>query len=153
MRLARTSNRWEQQLRDKLEAQGYRVIKRGWPDFLAVRGDEVRFIEVKPPGNINGLSPMQREVAEVLARYGIEVELYRGQQQRAAGSTPTPSRDVEQQPAASGGGGSKPSSPPPNQSGEGSASDGSKRDVVSGEIPVEKAPVEAGPSSDQQESG
>lgn len=70
----RTQNPAELAVLAQLEADGYSVLKRGWPDFLAVRGDEVRFIEVKPRAHSH-LSPAQQRVAGVLAKLGIEVEL------------------------------------------------------------------------------
>lgn len=70
----RTSNDREAECARLLEAQGYKVFKRGWPDFLAVRGDEVRLIEVKPPRG--RLKPIQQEVADVLEKAGLYVETW-----------------------------------------------------------------------------
>lgn len=70
----RTSNPAEISVCETLEHQGWRVMKSGWPDFLAVKDGKVRFIEVKPHQSC-GLSRRQREVAEVLASLGIDVEL------------------------------------------------------------------------------
>lgn len=50
-------------------------MKRGWPDFLAVKDGRVRMIEVKPHA-ARTLSPAQARVAEVLALLGVEVELW-----------------------------------------------------------------------------
>jgi hypothetical protein len=38
--------------------EGWSVTKRGWPDYLCWRGDEVIFVEVKPDGQ--GLSTHQK---------------------------------------------------------------------------------------------
>lgn len=60
----------------ELENEGWEIFHRGWPDFLAVRGDKVRFIEVKNYiGDASDLYGVQRRVAQVLAKIGIEVEL------------------------------------------------------------------------------
>lgn len=70
----RTTNHAEIRVAQDLEADGWRLIKRGWPDFLAVKGDKIRFIEVKP-GDSSNLSHFQQEIANLLFRhYGIEVE-------------------------------------------------------------------------------
>ena len=70
----RTSNDAEIAVCAALERDGWTVMKRGWPDFLAVRGDEVRLIEVKPSRSCH-LKPAQRRVAHVLARFGLRVEM------------------------------------------------------------------------------
>jgi Holliday junction resolvase-like predicted endonuclease len=72
----RTLNETEIEACKFLEGLGYTVVKRGWPDFLAVRGDEVRFVEVKSSPNNEGLSPNQKKVARILEKLGIRVELF-----------------------------------------------------------------------------
>jgi len=67
-------NKPEQVVREWLEKQGYEVTKRGWPDFIATRGDEVRLIEVKPHSG-RKLAAKQRLVADALSRFGLKVEL------------------------------------------------------------------------------
>jgi Holliday junction resolvase len=59
-----------------LHAAGFEVIRRGWPDFIAVHPvtGEVRFVEVKSTPNSH-LSLHQKRVAEVLLPFGIHVEL------------------------------------------------------------------------------
>lgn len=37
----------EEQLRGKLEKEGWEVLHYGWPDFACVKGDEMMFVEVK----------------------------------------------------------------------------------------------------------
>lgn len=70
----RTSNDAEREVCMALEKDGWEVIKRGWPDFLAVRDGEIRFIEVKPDSR-RKMKPQQKRVAKILARLGIEVEI------------------------------------------------------------------------------
>jgi len=69
----RTSNEAEIRVAQEMESQGWTLYKRGWPDFIAVRGEEVRFLEVKPIRE-SPLSAHQRTVAAILARFGIKVE-------------------------------------------------------------------------------
>lgn len=47
---------------ERLIADGYEVVRRGWPDFLAYNPDtgSVRFVEVKSYPDA-GMSPAQRE--------------------------------------------------------------------------------------------
>lgn len=75
MRHPRTSNYSELEVLKHLELEGYSVLKRGWPDFIAVKGDEVRFIEVKPSQPYPHLKPDQKRVASILSRFGITVEV------------------------------------------------------------------------------
>jgi hypothetical protein len=70
----RTSNDAERAVVSHLIEAGYEVHRRGWPDLLVTKGDEVRFIEVKPATH-RQLSPEQERVAQVLAALGINVEL------------------------------------------------------------------------------
>lgn len=71
----RTRNAAEIRVAQDLEADGWKIYKRGWPDFLAVRGDEVRFVEVKP-NRFSSPSRHQKAVAAVLREhYGIKVEV------------------------------------------------------------------------------
>lgn len=63
----RTSNKHEAVVAEALEADGWTVYRNGWPDFMAVRGDEVRFVEVKP-SLTSRLSIRQSRVAKVLRR-------------------------------------------------------------------------------------
>lgn len=71
----RTSNVAEVAVVSRLEAAGYTVYKNGWPDLLAVKDDEVRFIEVKPHSS-SRLSLRQWNVAKELKKFfGVEVEI------------------------------------------------------------------------------
>ena len=73
----RTSNPHERQIVDELVAEGYEVLKNGWPDFLAYRESDgdIRFIEVKP-NCARHLSMRQYRMATILGRLGIKVELF-----------------------------------------------------------------------------
>lgn len=72
----RTSNPSEAHVFARLEAEGYTVLKNGWPDALAVHPDgSVRFIEVKPSSQ-SRLSPRQARMARALKRsLNVEVEI------------------------------------------------------------------------------
>lgn len=50
--------------------QGWSVTKRGWPDYLCWKGDEVIFVEVKPDGGV--LSQYQVLVMEKLSSLGLK---------------------------------------------------------------------------------
>ena len=51
-------------------AEGWSVTKRGWPDYLCWRGDEVMFVEVKKEGQ--ELSPYQKLVMKKLVNLGMK---------------------------------------------------------------------------------
>ena len=70
----RTSNLYEGVAAKCLFEDGYTVIRRGWPDLLAVRGEDVRFIEVKDGGGY--LKRHQLFVARVLSGLGVDVEVW-----------------------------------------------------------------------------
>lgn len=71
----RTLNPTEIEACEALEKAGYKVLKRGWPDFLAWKDGEVRFIEVKSSPKTKGLKTTQAKVAEVLKIINVNVEL------------------------------------------------------------------------------
>ena len=73
---ARATNAPEAQVARSLEDDGWQVLKNGWPDFLAIKGNEVRLIEVKPSGS-RRLSPRQQMMANALHRaFGVTVEVW-----------------------------------------------------------------------------
>lgn len=82
--MIRTKNPSELKVIRDLEKEGYEVLKRGWPDFIAFKGSTVRFIEVKRLTTSRGklsrseLKPDQIKVADILKQFGITVELVRG---------------------------------------------------------------------------
>lgn len=67
---------------DQLEADGWYVIKliktnkNGIPDLIAVKKDEVLFVEVKKPSGV--VSKLQEYRIKELEGYGIKTEIYRG---------------------------------------------------------------------------
>lgn len=65
-------NRAEGLLQELLEAEGWEVSKRGWPDFICFKGDQVMIVEVKPKGE-HGLKMAQSRVMKVLAAAGLDV--------------------------------------------------------------------------------
>jgi len=74
----RTKNKHEIKVKAQLDAAGWQVLKRGWPDFLAIRGDEVRLIEVKSRDPNAHLKPDQLAMAHALLKAGVTVELAHG---------------------------------------------------------------------------
>lgn len=76
--MIRTSNEIEIHVAGQLEANGYEVLKNGWPDFIAIRGNEIRFIEVKPHSSKFTGSPRQIKVAKVFKKLGLVVEIVNG---------------------------------------------------------------------------
>jgi len=59
----------------QLIEEGYEVYKRGWPDFAAVKGDQIRFIEMKGPhGHVKS---HQAKIADILRRAGCSVEVWK----------------------------------------------------------------------------
>lgn len=69
----RTSNKHEAIVAEALESDGWEVYRNGWPDFLAVKDGQVRFVEVKP-SLISRLSQRQAKVAKHLRALGpVEV--------------------------------------------------------------------------------
>jgi Holliday junction resolvase len=67
---------------DQLEADGWYVIKliktnkNGIPDLVAVKKDDVLFIEVKKPNGV--VSKLQEYRLKEIEGYGIKTEIYRG---------------------------------------------------------------------------
>jgi hypothetical protein len=61
----------------QLRALGYTVLNNGWPSFLAIRGGEVRLIEVRAP-DTTGPTNRQLRIAEVLKTKGLTLEVAPG---------------------------------------------------------------------------
>jgi len=59
----------------ELEAEGYEVLDKGWPDFLAYKDGKIRLVEVKQ--NTDQIRPEQRRMAEILESLGFPVEIKR----------------------------------------------------------------------------
>lgn len=56
---------------DILNEDGWYVTKRGWPDFICFKKDEVIIVEVKPKRD-HRLKRAQYKVMQALSRYGIK---------------------------------------------------------------------------------
>lgn len=66
----------ERYVHGQLVRNGYRVYRHGWPDFLAVKGNEVRLIEVK--STVHVVSRVQTLMHKALAKAtGKAVEVIR----------------------------------------------------------------------------
>lgn len=57
-------NKSENKVRKELEADGYSVLHTGWPDFIAFKPGEAKWIEVKTKGTY--LATNQRRMAKAL---------------------------------------------------------------------------------------
>jgi hypothetical protein len=78
-----TTERW---VFESLALDGYTVVRPGWPDLLAVRGDECRFVEVKAHAK-DKPTALQRRVFELLEHHvGIPVEVIHPGQIRLFGA-------------------------------------------------------------------
>jgi Holliday junction resolvase len=74
------SNNAERETVERLEGEGYEVLSRGWPDFIAIHPNgTIRFIEVKPRRH-RRVKPTQQRVHSILSRFGIHVEVWRSSQ-------------------------------------------------------------------------
>lgn len=66
----------ESKVKAALESEGWYVLKGGWPDFLAVKGDKIRLIEVKD--GVQTLSPLQLKMKRLIEQYlKVYVEIVR----------------------------------------------------------------------------
>src|SRR3990167_6088355 len=78
-------------------SQGWRSLRRGWPDYLCVKPDgSVIVVEVKGRATEN-LSPFQEEMMEILAALGMPTYKWTpnsGLQRYAASLTPLPHYSV-----------------------------------------------------------
>jgi hypothetical protein len=80
---ARNLTKAERQAKEELEADGWTVIRNGWPDFLCYRTDPetdeltIRPIETKGPTVGRQLHGNQNEVAGLLAKAGLPVVVYK----------------------------------------------------------------------------
>lgn len=67
----RPKNEAEAACFDAMEADGWKITKRGWPDFFCVRGDEFCAVEVKPHKN-SALKRNQLAVMGMLSAKGVK---------------------------------------------------------------------------------
>ena len=63
-------NRFEEVVRKKAEHEGWRVLRKGWPDFLLVKKHKILALEVKSAGG--RLSQDQQEMMVALDRNGVQ---------------------------------------------------------------------------------
>lgn len=68
-------NKREREVVDALKAEGYTVLRNGWPDFLAVRGNDTVAVEVKAP--TDSLTNAQFRMHSALKAIGIETVVAR----------------------------------------------------------------------------
>jgi hypothetical protein len=61
----------EQKCAEALTARGWEVTKRGWPDFICYRGNELILVEVKPKQD-RRLSKKQQRLMTALVNLGIK---------------------------------------------------------------------------------
>lgn len=54
-------------VRRELEADGWTVLRNGWPDFLAIKGARAKFVEVKT--NSTPFSPEQKAMFRALWKH------------------------------------------------------------------------------------
>lgn len=70
-------NSLEQEFQEEAKHLGYVVYRRGWPDFLIVRGKTVQGVEVKGPNDY--VTNAQSAMMNALANVGIHCWVYRGE--------------------------------------------------------------------------
>ncbi len=71
------SNVTEAEVHAELMSLGCTVLRRGWPDFFVFENDDDFFlVEVKAPTDF--VRPAQRVILEMLARKGIDVYVFGG---------------------------------------------------------------------------
>lgn len=69
------SNSVEHQCYDEMRAQGYTVIKSGYPDLFCFKEDKIVLVECKPK-ETQGLKTNQRLMLELFSKYGIPCYKY-----------------------------------------------------------------------------
>lgn len=72
----RTTNLIEAAAALQMQDAGYEVIRGGWPDFLAVKGDEVLFVEVKPANDATHFRANQVRTLTILRDLGLKVRVF-----------------------------------------------------------------------------
>jgi len=68
-----SENALEKQIREELEIDGWAVLRNGLPDFVCVKDNELKFVEVKRNNDV--LSDKQKEVIKHLRKNGFKVEV------------------------------------------------------------------------------
>lgn len=74
-RLKSRTNNAEREVIEDLLKEGWDVLTRGWPDLIAVKGKQVRLIEIKPSTHSGELTGAQKRMVDALALLGIPVEI------------------------------------------------------------------------------
>jgi hypothetical protein len=66
-------NRREREVLERFESQGFKALKKGWPDFLFYKDGEIVMVEVKKKQRRRtekmGLSTHQQEMRRILSQY------------------------------------------------------------------------------------
>lgn len=70
-------NALEHLMKQRLEQRGWTVLSRGWPDFLCVRGKEVKAVEIKSPDDRLRQEQVTMHAALALAGIATEIGPYR----------------------------------------------------------------------------
>lgn len=68
----------ERDFEEMVKAGGWLATKRGWPDFLLVRGDDLMMVEVKPRklSTYPRLGVTQQFMVDILRQHGITVKVW-----------------------------------------------------------------------------
>jgi hypothetical protein len=66
-------NPLEVQIKQQLEADGWTVLRHGWPDFFCVKGLLRKAVEVKSAGD--SIRPAQAKMHDALRLAGIDTEI------------------------------------------------------------------------------
>ena len=64
-------NRHERELYERMVEEGWEAVKKGWPDFMFVRGEDMCVVEVKPKRSYK-LKREQIFVMRQLAKFGVK---------------------------------------------------------------------------------
>ncbi len=64
-------NQYERECYEALRKEGWFVSKKGWPDFLCIRGDDIILVEVKPKRS-HRLKKHQYLVMTALTKAGLK---------------------------------------------------------------------------------
>jgi len=70
-------NKHEMAVKKQLEKKGYKVLHRGWPDFLVTNKDDSRMVFVEAKHGQAGLSQDQKKMHKVLAKFNFPVYVCR----------------------------------------------------------------------------
>jgi hypothetical protein len=68
-------NSAERQLFQELTSRGWEVSKRGWPDFVCFKGNNLALVEVKRNGRCH-LKRQQQRLMKTLASFGVKCFLW-----------------------------------------------------------------------------